>query len=114
MIDWDQVRQLEEDIGAEDFGEVVELFIAEVDEAIEALPNVPVGNGAELAPALHFLKGSAYNLGFKSFGDLCSEGEKNASNGNASEVDVAAVIDLYAASKDVFVSQAPNHCAYRP
>ena len=32
MIDWNRVAALREEVGAEDFDEVVELFLQEVDE----------------------------------------------------------------------------------
>ena len=37
MIDWARVSELRDEVGAEDFDEVVELFLEEVDEAIAAL-----------------------------------------------------------------------------
>ena len=37
MIDWASVSELRDEVGAEDFDEVVELFLEEVDEAIIAL-----------------------------------------------------------------------------
>jgi len=114
MIDWAQIQQLEEDIGIEDFGEVVTLFMAEVDEAVSELDNTRPNSPDEMAPALHFLKGSAYNLGFKTFGDYCSEGESLAQNGRASEVDLEKVISLYTESKTAFFSQASNHCSFVP
>ena len=39
MIDWERVSELIDEIGAEDFGEVVELFLDEVDNAIQLLAN---------------------------------------------------------------------------
>ncbi len=114
MIDWVQIRQLEEDIGVEDFGEVVTLFMAEVDEAVSVLSNNRPKSPEDVASALHFLKGSAYNLGFKTFGDYCSEGEILAQNGQVGDVDLDKVISLYAESKTAFFSQASNHCSFEP
>ena len=37
MIDWTRVSELRDEVGAEDFDEVVELFLEEVDEAIKIL-----------------------------------------------------------------------------
>ena len=39
MIDWTRVNELVDEIGTEDFGEVVELFLMEVDHAIGLLAN---------------------------------------------------------------------------
>lgn len=114
MIDWAQIRQLEEDIGAEDFGDVVLLFIAEVDEAIDQLKGNTPESAEQLASALHFLKGSAYNLGFSAFAEYCSQGEKMAENGQMEDVDIAKVIALYEQSKTVFMQEATQHCSFQP
>ncbi len=37
MIGWQQVRQLQEDVGKEEVPEVIELFLCEVDEAMTEL-----------------------------------------------------------------------------
>ena len=37
MIDWPRVKELREEVGAEGFGEVVDLFIEEVEEVISKL-----------------------------------------------------------------------------
>ena len=112
MIDWQQVRQLEEDIGIDDFGEVVTLFLAEVDEAIFQLKENPPIKSEEISAALHFLKGSAYNLGFKSFGDFCGIGERHAKNGQLDENGLEEVIDLYQQSKAIFLDQAAGNCSF--
>ena len=114
MINWVQVKQLEEDIGAEDFGDIVEVFIDEVDEAVNALRTVSNMADSELAPALHFLKGSASNLGFDDFANYCSEGEKLAEAGIGSEVDLAHVISLYDKSKNIFLDNASSYTSYVP
>lgn len=111
MIDWAQIKQLEEDVGAEDLAEVVEVFLEEVDEAVDNLRDAPTVPDAELGPIMHFLKGSAYNLGFSDFGDYCSEGEKLANSGGGRAVDLAKVVVLYDQSKQLFIDQAPDNCS---
>ena len=101
MIDWSKVDELKDDIGADDFEEIVEVFLAEVEEALEVLPSTPVSG---LEESLHFLKGSALNLGFSAFSDLCQIGEKSAANGASETIDVPAIIHCYAASKDAFLT----------
>ena len=54
MIDWARVSELRDVVGAEDFDEVVELFLEEVDEAIAALRDLT--DLSELEPQCHFLK----------------------------------------------------------
>ena len=114
MIDWEQIKQLEEDVGAEDLAEVIVIFLEEVDEAVDKLRNQEALPPDELGPAMHFLKGSAYNLGFKGFGDYCSDGERLANDGKDEEVDLAKVVSLYDLSKTEFMAEAPNHCSFQP
>lgn len=100
MINWDRVTELRDEIGAVDFAEVVELFLEEVEQMIEKLRETP--NLDTLGEDLHFLKGSALNLGFREFSIRCQTGETAASEGQAETVDVPAVLASYEASKQVF------------
>ncbi len=101
MIDWTRVEELRDEIGAEDFSEVVELFLSEVEERIElaSAKTVP----AELAEDLHFLKGSALNLGFSEFAQRCSEGEANAANGLPFD-SIQTIEAAYQSAKGVFLN----------
>lgn len=112
MINWAQIKQLEEDVGAEDLAEVIEVFLEEVDEAVDILRGANKMTDAELAPALHFLKGSAANLGFAEFADLCSEGEKLANASAGDQVDLSAVVMLYDTSRQEFLDNASSHCSF--
>ena len=102
MVNWDRIRELREEIGEEDFAEVVDLFFAEVEMAIERLgrPATP----AERETDLHFLKGSALNLGFDALGGLCEAGESRAASGLLEEAEVRAVIEIYHASRAAFAA----------
>jgi len=100
MIDWDRIKELRAEIGEDDFGEVVEIFLEEVEEGIERLKS---GLGDEaLAVELHFLKGSALNLGFHSFSIRCQAGETAASEGKKDQVDLSGLIACYQDSKNAF------------
>ena len=99
MIDWTKVNELRDEVGAEDFGEVVELFLEEVEERLSTL-GAP---GRSLEHDLHFLKGSALNLGFADFSRICAEGEQAAARGEAASVEVARVQDIYTASRAEFL-----------
>ena len=105
MINWDRVNLLREDVGHEDFDEIVDLFLVEVDEMISGLTAPPRSDD------LHFLKGAALNLGFDDFSTACSEGEKMAANGKAESVDLAALRDLFATSRSAFLSGLPSALA---
>ena len=109
MIDWDRVAALREEVGPEDFDEVVELFLQEVDEEIEGLAGISPSNG--LAEKLHFLKGSALSLGFQEFSGLCHNGEKALSDDPAANVDIDALNSSYQSSRAAFLSDLPARFA---
>ena len=102
MIDWERVNQLRNEIGAEDFQEVVELFLEEVEEVIERFRRTPDPRTFEAD--LHFLKGCALNLGFEAFCALCAIGEKKARDGAAATVDLPAILSIYDQSRREFVN----------
>jgi hypothetical protein len=71
MINWDRVNELRHEVGDDDFAEVVTIFLDEVDEV---LARMRTAASAEVYRAeLHFLKGSALNLGFRGLAALCHE-----------------------------------------
>lgn len=107
MIDWCRITRLREEIGAEDFREVVALFLEEADAAMAAL-GAP-GNGP-LEAQLHSLKGSAHSLGLIDFACLCEQGERAAATGAPMTVDLPALRTCFAASRrallDGLIAQA--------
>jgi HPt (histidine-containing phosphotransfer) domain-containing protein len=103
MIDWDRVEELRSEIGDEGFGEVVELFLEEVESVITRLGSAP--DPARFEDDLHFLKGSAWNLGFAAFGARCQEGERKAAAGRGAEIDIAAILACYGASRKQFMAR---------
>jgi HPt (histidine-containing phosphotransfer) domain-containing protein len=106
MIDWDRIRALREEVGPEDFDEVVELFLMEVDAEIDALHSIEREGG--LGEKLHFLKGSAMNLGFSDFSSLCQAGESRLSEDRAAPIDLEAILASYRASRDQFLAELPK------
>ncbi|MCB1365882.1 MAG: Hpt domain-containing protein [Rhodobacteraceae bacterium] len=106
MILWSRVNELRDEVGAEDFDEVVELFMEEVGDAIEHLRS---DAGGDLEQALHFLKGSALSLGFEAFSDACQQGEREAAAGHAARVDIGAIIAIFERSRTEFLSGLPLH-----
>jgi HPt (histidine-containing phosphotransfer) domain-containing protein len=104
MIDWQRVETLREEVGPEDFAEVVELFLEEVDEVMRRLAAAP--DPARLGDDLHFVKGSALNLGFAELGALCQAAELRVAEGRADEVPLAAILDCYALSRQLFLETA--------
>lgn len=99
MISWERVRELRDEIGADDFRDVVQIFLEEVEEVISRLRLHP----ESLRPDedFHFLKGSALNLGFVDLGDLCHDGERHPN-----QVELATVLAVFEASKTDFMRGA--------
>ncbi len=102
MIDWSRVRQLNTEVGAEDFDEVVELFLEEVEEALARL--AALTDRSSLSADMHFLKGSALSLGFETLARLCGEGETAAEANKGDAVDLAAIKACYTKSKEAFLA----------
>ena len=106
MIDWARIIELHDEIGADDFNEVVELFLSEVEERIDAAQTRTTPN--EMAEDLHFLKGSALNLGFSQFAQLCSDGEVNANEGMTTN-NLDQITNAYQNSKRTFMDNLAQH-----
>lgn len=105
MIDWERVCALRDEVGAEDFDEVVVLFLEEVDDEIADLVETRPGNGLEAK--LHFLKGSALNLGFDHFSTLCQSGETKMSKEPGKAIDLSEILNSYQTSRAAFLSELP-------
>lgn len=106
MIDWARVAELRDEVGADDFDEVVELFLEEVQEVIDRIKTGVATDAIE--PELHFLKGSALNLGFSELSGLCAKGEKDAANGDPDTAVLQQVVDTFTGSRDVFLQELPR------
>ena len=63
MIDWERVADLRDEIGADDFAEVVDMFLRKRTRRSRGCARA--GPDPTLEAELHFLKGSALNLGFR-------------------------------------------------
>lgn len=101
IVNWARVAELTEEIGAEDFGEVVEIFLEECDGTAARL-----GASTSLEADLHFLRGAAMNLGLDAMAAACQAGERAAAEGREAEVDRGALVRLYDASRAQFLEGA--------
>lgn len=106
MLDWDRISNLRNEVGPDDFGEVVELFLEEADSVTMTL-TAQTGD-KNLEEALHFLKGSALTLGFCDLSNLCQISETLASKGRADEVDLEPILASYETSKSRFLAGLSN------
>jgi len=97
MIDWKRVEELRDEIGADGFVEVADMFLDEAEDAVRALlSGLPP---SEIEGQLHFLKGSALNLGLSDLAAICQEGERKAAGGDGALVDTAQVAAVWQASR---------------
>ena len=103
MIDWVRVAELREEIGVEDFEEVTELFLLEVEDTLRKLRRT-FGDVSHTKELLHFLKGSALNLGFSELSELCSKGEVDVDGGCLS-VDHEQIKAVYVQSRAFFQTE---------
>lgn len=111
MIDWERTSELQGEIGSEGFVEVVTMFLEEMEEEMNALRSAPPAQ--DLEGKLHFLKGSALNLGFESFASLCESGEKAAAQGRHDEINLGDLVVAYEASKARFLANMPQELSVR-
>lgn len=72
MIDRARIDELRTEVGVQDLAEVVQMFCEEVEETLDRLCAHP---SPSLAEDLHFLKGSALNIGMTELGALCKGAE---------------------------------------
>ncbi|RGP37599.1 Hpt domain-containing protein [Pseudotabrizicola alkalilacus] len=100
MIDWRRVQELLGEIGPECFEEIVAIFLQETDEVIARLR--ALSDTGSVESDLHFLKGSALNLGFAELAQICQTGERRAATG-FDDVTLDAVIDIYHQSRAAFL-----------
>ncbi|MBL3564593.1 Hpt domain-containing protein [Rhodovulum sulfidophilum] len=102
MIDWTRVDELRCEVGEDAFDEVLELFLEEVDEVIGRLD--PERDPADLAADLHFVRGSALNLGFRDFCMRCQGIEHQLAQRES--IDLAPLLAAYAGSKAELLTRA--------
>lgn len=108
-MNWDRLQELREEVGEDAFDEVLDLFLAETDEKVSELSASPTP--ATLGSDMHFLKGAALNLGFDELATACQEAESLAANGRTDAVDLASILDCYAANRAALVASRERLCA---
>lgn len=74
MVDWNRVESLRDEIGEEDFLAILSVFLEKTDSVMATInTKMPA---AEMVRTLHFLKGSAVNIGLASFAKACQQAER--------------------------------------
>ena len=95
MIDWTRVAELRDEVGEEDFDEVVEIFCEEVSEVLDRLDVTEIEKAKS---DLHFLKSSAANTGMKNLCKVCADAEHEVAAGRPQDVDLKKLRSAYDAS----------------
>lgn len=108
MLDWNRIRELRNEVGDDEFRLIFELFQDEVEGVMMRLSK---RNARKLADDLHFLKGCAWNMGFRAFGILCDEGERIAAAGRAAGFDIGAIMACYSSSKQTLIGELATEIA---
>ncbi len=107
MIDWDRIAQLRRDIGEDDFDEVIDIFVDEVEGIIDRLRDA--ASPEQIADDLHSLKGSASNLGFSAVTQACTAGAAQALRDGEGCFDPTELLQTYEVSKAHFLDGIAAH-----
>jgi HPt (histidine-containing phosphotransfer) domain-containing protein len=102
-VDLERLTSLRDDIGAEDFADVVLLFFSEIGEKLEQMRAEPetLSEGD-----FHFLRGSAANLGFTEMARACAAAEAACTAG--SDPDLKAVTASFDAAQALARAEVPE------
>ncbi|TWI31039.1 Hpt domain-containing protein [Paracoccus sulfuroxidans] len=111
MIDWARIVELRDEVGEEEFSPLLELFLDEIESVIMRLPH---NDADRMWRDLHFLKGCARNLGFRSLGCLCEAGERQCARNPLAGLRIADVLSCYAESKLLLMRDLSRHDLSQP
>lgn len=100
MLNRSRIDELREEVGEDGLAEVVELFCEEVEEVLDELPSL---SPVDLPGRLHFLKGSALNIGMDQVGRLCLDAEARMQSGSPDVPDIAAIRQAFDASRRALI-----------
>ena len=100
MIDWIRIDELRDEVGQDDFGDIVGVFFEEVQEALENLRRADTV--VTLLGQLHFLQGSVLNLGFSNFAAICRNEENSLQKDLSHKVETDKIYGVFSSSKQQF------------
>ena len=100
MIDWTRVLTLHDEVGADEFRPLVELFLDEIEGV---MMSIDAADPPRFEEKLHFLKGSAWNMGLRALGALCELWETLVIRGGGDSLDVGQLFDCYGQSKQLLM-----------
>ena len=102
MIDWGRIEELRDEVGEDDLIEVIELFCEEMGEVLERLPSAPQN---DLLGHIHFLKGSAQNIGVCTVADMCKSIEEAIGNDPGFAPDISGLNSAFAESSGALLQK---------
>jgi HPt (histidine-containing phosphotransfer) domain-containing protein len=102
-VDLDRLMSLRDDIGPEDFADVVLLFFAEIGETLDRMR---ADTAPRTADDFHFLRGSAANLGFLDMVNACEMAEAACIRGDPP--DLAMVVRSFEGALTLARSHVPD------
>lgn len=105
MVDWNRVNDLRREVGEENFDEIIAMFLEETDAVIQRLSRQ--ASAKVLENDLHFLKGSALNIGLATLAGLCQRGEKQAALGDT-DIDLSRIAKVYQLSRAELLGTLKN------
>lgn len=92
MLDRLRISELRDEVGQDNLADVVKLFCEEVEETLDRL----LSSSALVTPDdLHFLKGSALNIGMSGLGNLCQDAERALRNNLEENPDLGRIAAVY-------------------
>ena len=100
MINTARIQELKDEVGEDDLVEVIALFCEEVEEVLQALDTTPQD---QMPAQLHFLKGSALNIGLHAVSELCKQQETRLKSDPTALADIGTIRTTYAASKEALL-----------
>ena len=101
MINTNRIDELREEVGPDDLNEVIELFCEEMEETLSTLDQTAL---QDLPAQLHFLKGSALNLGLDRVSDLCRAEELRLKSDPTVAPDISAIRQAYSDARQILSS----------
>ena len=96
MIDQSRLQELAEDFGSEDLADLIDAFLEEATEALQALANMVSDADMDARRnQFHFLKGCALNVGAMQLAKVC-EGFEHGTGGFSEAEYLSVLADFHA------------------
>lgn len=105
MINTARIQELKDEVGEDDLIEVIELFCDEVEEVLDILDT---SSQNDLPAQLHFLKGSALNIGLDAVSELCRTEEIRLKSDPTVLPDIGAIRSAYVEAKSALLKPGTN------